>query len=257
MREHPLLMKGPLVRATLEGRKTQTRRPVKMPSHGVEPYNPGYADGAFWNYSFTDIIARSPLGRAGDRLWVRETWAWPGEEEFIYRADQWAEDMVAKWKTDPNYPQVKWSPSIHMPRRACRLVLPLVSVRVERVQDITEEDAIAEGVPHNSDRPIDKSWCAACCGHGIVERFALGMVSVDDCSECNSAKKLFRNIWISIYGQESWDANPWAWVAEWKEIPVLPVHVQRGTPPQKSSASIQRRNYANQSRKLSAKVAHQ
>jgi len=107
-----------------------------------------------------------------------------------------------------------------MPRWACRLVLPLVSVRVERVQDITEEDAVAEGVPHNSDRPIDKSWCAACCGHGIVERFALGMVSVDDCSECNSAKKLFRNIWISIYGQESWDANPWVWVAEWEDIEV-------------------------------------
>ncbi len=107
-----------------------------------------------------------------------------------------------------------------MPRWACRLVLPLVSVRVERVQDITEEDAIAEGVPHNSDRPIDKSWCAACCGHGIVERFALGMVSVDDCSECNTAKKLFRNCWISIYGQQSWDANPWVWVAEWKEIEV-------------------------------------
>jgi hypothetical protein len=235
MREHPLLMKGPLVRATLEGRKTQTRRPVKpQPSDDIVDVE--YDDIAdLWlgntkednDLGFcSSWTARCPLGRTGDRLWVRETWAWPGEEEFIYRADQWAEDMVAKWKTDPNYPQVKWSPSIHMPRRACRLVLPLVSVRVERVQDITEEDAIAEGVPHNSDRPIDKSWCAACCGHGIVERFALGMVSVDDCSECNSAKKLFRNIWISIYGQESWDANPWAWVAEWKEIPVLPVHVQ-------------------------------
>lgn len=184
MREHPLLMKGPLVRATLEGRKTQTRRPVKMPSHGVEPYNPGYADGAFWNYSFTEIIARSPLGQTGDRLWVRETWAWPGEEEFIYRADQWAARIVAKWKTDPNYPQVKWSPLIHMPRRACRLVLPLVSVRVERVQDITEEDARAEGV-----EPIGGSY-----------------------------REGFREVWQSIYG--TWDANPWVWVAEWKEIEV-------------------------------------
>jgi hypothetical protein len=109
---------------------------------------------------------------------------------------------------------------IHMPRWACRLVLPLVSVRVERVQDITEEDAVAEGVPHNSDRPIDKMWCAACLGHGVVERFALGTLSTDDCSECDTAKKLFRNIWVHLYGQELWDANPWVWVAEWEDIEV-------------------------------------
>ena len=233
MREHPLLMKGPLVRATLEGRKTQTRRPLPDVFNSPPDLIYGWLPpgewklfgatmerwGAQWRGTYPSQVL-CPLGRAGDRLWVRETWAWPGEEGFIYRAEQWAEDMVSKWKQDPNYPQVKWSPSIHMPRKACRLVLPLVSVRVERVQDITEEDAIAEGVPHNSDRPIDKSWCAACCGHGIVERFALGMVSADDCSECNTAKKLFRNCWISIYGQQSWDANPWVWVAEWKAIEV-------------------------------------
>ena len=223
MKEHPLLMKGPLVRATLEGRKTQTRRPLRnQPSIGYDLVRVCGPWAEFENdaHPLAKYSAKSPLGETGDRLWVRETWAWPGEEEFIYRADQWAEDMVAKWEQDPNYPQVKWSPSIHMPRRVCRLVLPLVSVRVERVQDITEEDAIAEGVPHNSDRPIDKSWCAACLGHGIVESFALGTASIDDCSECNTAKKLFRNIWGSIYGEESWDANPWVWVAEWKEIEV-------------------------------------
>ncbi len=198
MREHPLLMKGPLVRATLEGRKTQTRRPIKMPPHGVEPYAPGYADGALWNYSFTEVIARCPLGRAGDRLWVRETWAWPGEEGFIYRADQWAEDMVSKWRADPNYPQVKWSPSIHMPRRACRLVLPLVSVRVQRVQDITEEDARAEGLWRT-----ENGWADGATGYDVT-----------------SARAAFRELWASIYGQKSWDANPWVWVAEWKEIEV-------------------------------------
>jgi len=190
MREHPLLMQGPLVRATLEGRKTQTRRPVR-----------GSPLGEFVGWAWTDEMTRNPglwlqgswgqefdcpLGRAGDRLWVRETWAWPGEEEFIYRADQWAEDMVAKWKTDPNYPQVKWSPLIHMPRRACRLVLPLVSVRVERVQDITEEDARAEGV-----EPIGGSY-----------------------------REGFRSVMQAIYGKECWDANWWVWVAEWKEIEV-------------------------------------
>lgn len=232
MKEHPLLMKGPLVRATLEGRKTQTRRPIKpqprvsdrgCPSWGTGRGNrrlPGVPVQSCGGklVSVPDLLeGMGPLGQAGDRLWVRETWTAAmhdpkGPADCLYRADdnRGVEDLA----------EAKWTPSIHMPRWACRLVLPLVSVRVERVQDITEEDAIAEGVPHNSDRPIDKSWCAACCGHGIVERFALGMVSVDDCSECNSAKKLFRNIWISIYGQESWDANPWVWVAEWKEIEV-------------------------------------
>ena len=188
-----------------------------MPSHGIEPYSPGYADGALWNYSFREVIARCPMGQAGDRLWVRETWTAAmhdpkGPADCLYRADdnRGVEDLA----------EAKWTPSIHMPRWACRLVLPIVSVRVERVQDITEEDARAEGVPHNGDRPIDKSWCATCLGNGIVERFAFGMVSVDDCSECDTAKKLFRNIWRSLYGQESWDANPWVWVAEWKEIEV-------------------------------------
>lgn len=205
MREHPLLMKGPLVRATLEGRKTQTRRPINpQPSDDIE--NVKYDDVAdLWlgntkednDLGFcSSWTARCPLGRTGDRLWVRETWAWPGEEEFIYRADQWAEDMVAKWKTDPNYPQVKWSPSIHMPRRVCRLVLPLVSVRVERVQDITEEGAKAEGI-----RRTENGWTDGATGYDVT-----------------SARAAFQELWTSIYGQESWDANPWVWVAEWKEV---------------------------------------
>ena len=220
MREHPLLMKGPLVRATLEGRKTQTRRPIQnQPPIGlglVRVCGP-WAEFENDDPPLKKFSTKGPLGQTGDRLWVRETFTAAmhepkGPADCLYRADdnRGVEDLA----------EARWTPSIHMPRWACRLVLPLVSVRVERVQTLTEEDAIAEGVPHNSDRPIDKSWCAACCGHGIVERFALGMVSADDCSECNTAKKLFRNCWISIYGQQSWDANPWVWVAEWKEIEV-------------------------------------
>jgi hypothetical protein len=135
---------------------------------------------------------------------VRETWARPGgDEEIIYRADKWAADLVAKWKEDPNYPQVKWTPSIHMPRWACRLVLPLVSVRVERVQDITDEDAEAEGIREWA--KTDPKLCALRAAGFAVP---------------NRPKFLFRLCWISIYGEGSWDANPWVWVAEWKEIEV-------------------------------------
>ena len=193
MREHPLLMKGPLVRATLEGRKTQTRRPIKMRPHGVEPYAPGYADGALWNYSFTEVIARCPLGRAGDRLWVRETFrvdhnlSRDGHPQVVYLAGGFSVARTAPAGTRgyPD-PQDKWTPSIHMPRWACRLVLPLVSVRVERVQDITDEDAEAEGV-----EPIGGSY-----------------------------REGFRAVLTSIYGPKAWEENWWVWVAEWNHIEV-------------------------------------
>mgnify|MGYP006374007585 CR=1 FL=1 len=152
-----------------------------MPSHGIEPYSPGYADGALWNYSFREVIARCPMGQAGDRLWVRETWTAAmhdpkGPADCLYRADdnRGVEDLA----------EAKWTPSIHMPRWACRLVLPLVSVRVERLRDITEAGAKAEGV-----EPIGGSY-----------------------------REGFRAVWESIYG--SWDLNPWIWVAEWDHIEV-------------------------------------
>lgn len=206
MREHPLLMKGPLVRATLEGRKTQTRRPIKMPPHGVEPYAPGYADGALWNYSFTEVIARCPLGRAGDRLWVRETFrvdhnlSRDGHPQVVYLAGGFSVARTAPAGTRgyPD-PQDKWTPSIHMPRWACRLVLPLVSVRVERVQDITDEDAEAEGV-----EPIGGSY-----------------------------REGFRAVLTSIYGPKAWEENWWVWVAEWNHIEV---RMRRIGPESKASA---------------------
>lgn len=233
-REIPILMSGPLVRATLAGLKTQTRRPIKRenkPDPGCE-----WAECLCREIDPSDTPcvtceARFPgVAAAGDRLWVRETWRIDNNlsrdryPQVVYRADKGF--MVARNAPvgvqlgTPNPKGDIWTPSIHMPRWACRLVLPLVSVRVERVQDITEDDAIAEGVPHNSDRPIDRMWCDTCLGHGIVERFALGTLSTDDCTECDTAKKLFRNIWVCLYGQDSWVANPWVVVYEWGQIEV-------------------------------------
>ena len=233
MKEHPLLLKGPLVRATLEGRKTQTRRPVQ-PWLGRNPplwsrlidqdgkpdfdwgellYYGQDEDSLRHGFGFddsghgcpeNDAWLTSPIGQVGDRLWVRETWARPGDEEIIYRADKWAVDLVAKWKEDPNCPQVKWTPSIHMPRWACRLVLPLVSVRVERVQDITEEDAKAEGV-----EPVLMR------GIGSYPEWMRPTMR-----EVGGHQKAFELLWKQIYGDALWDDNPWVWVAEWKEIEV-------------------------------------
>ena len=190
MNEHPLLMRGPLVRATLAGRKTQTRRPI-IPQPDDDIVAVRYdAIADLWlgntpednDLGYTSSWAeRCPLGKAGDRLWVRETWTAAmhepkGPDDCLYRADdnRGVEDLA----------EAKWTPSIHMPRWACRLVLPLASVRVERVQGITEDDAKAEG-----GEPIGGSY-----------------------------REGFREVWQSIYG--TWDANPWVWVAEWKEIEV-------------------------------------
>jgi len=224
MREHPLLMKGPLVRATLEGRKTQTRRPVK-PWLGRNPplwsrllnqdgkpdfdwgellYYGQDEDSLRHGFGFddsghgdteNDAWLASPMGQADDRLWVRETWAAAmydakSPADCLYRADdnRGVEDIA----------EVKWTPSIHMPRWACRLVLPLVSVRVERVQDITEEGAKAEGL-----RRTENGWTDGASGYDVT-----------------SARMAFQELWASIYGEASWDANPWVWVAEWEDIEV-------------------------------------
>ena len=214
MREHPILMKGPLVRATLEGRKTQTRRPIKQeaqPDLGFEwseclcrEIDPNDTPCVTCSVRFPGIP------EAGDHLWVRETWQnfqnigqraadFPEHQRFpancFYRADE------SNPKTKPF--SGKWRPSLLMPRWACRLVLPLVSVRVERVQDITEEDAKAEGVERISAGPGWECWM----GYGPS-------------SSCKTARDSFRSLWISIYGEASWDLNPWVWVAEWEEIEV-------------------------------------
>lgn len=199
MQEHPLLMQGPLVRATLAGLKTQTRRPIKKEALPYTGYKWAECLCKEIDPSDTPCVTcamRFPgIPEAGDRLWVRETWTAAmhdpkGPADCLYRADdnRGVEDLA----------EAKWTPSIHMPRWACRLVLPLVSVRVERVQDINEEDAKAEGL-----RRTENGWTDGANGYDVT-----------------SARAAFQELWASIYGQASWDANPWVWVAEWKEIEV-------------------------------------
>ena len=148
MREIPMLFSTPLVQAILSGRKTQTRRPVKWPK---------WADAErdwpvlVWSSGLVNLkdgrvvnVMRAPCA-VGDLLYVRETWAWPGEEQVIYRADEWAEKFVRDSNANQLGPTIRWCPSIHMPRRFARIWLRVTDVRVERVQDISEEDARAEG----------------------------------------------------------------------------------------------------------------
>lgn len=150
MRERPILMSGPMVRAILAGTKTQTRRPVNpQPVFQFGCWFPNRGHKRALHYAnqghFRHGMPRdfSPFGQPGDRLWVRETW---GQDEALcegvqYRAS-WPQEEIEHAAENTEW---RWRPSIHMPRWACRLVPEIVSVRVERLEDITEANARAEG----------------------------------------------------------------------------------------------------------------
>lgn len=218
----PILFNTEMVRAILDGRKTCTRRIVK---HDVEvilnsPYykkHPEVAD--------KQIISKlcMPPYQPGDILYVRETWCKYDDDHIIdgrkyaYKAD--ASPISEEARKKFGY---RWRPSIHMPKEAARIWLKVTDVRVERLQDITEDGAEAEGMPDSLDYPVDKAYCPLCKGEGIigtVDVHSLGHMDVD-CPYCDSYRKRFDNLWNSI-NQKSldsygWDANPWVWVIEFE-----------------------------------------
>lgn len=207
MRERPILFNGDMVRAILRGDKTQTRRPVRVrkPSDHLVFASP-------------HASAICPFGIPGDRLWVRETWrAGIRDPEYLmdlvtgdncdvhYRADgengRWTLETIKNGtlQSAPAAPP-PWRPSIHLPRWASRLTLEVVSVRAQRVQDITEEDAKAEGV----ERISDGYWME----YGPRARCVA------------SARESFASLWRSIYGAASWEVNPWVWAVTFKRLEV-------------------------------------
>lgn len=190
-RERPILFNGPMIRAILDGSKTQTRRAVKPPpteqlyqisdSAEFAPSDPRDRDSP----DFARAIL-CPYGTPSDRLWVRETWArHPDDGGILYRA------------TDPGWDDndygIPWNPSIHMPRWASRLTLEVVSVRVERLQDITPDDAMHEGITAPM---LNDSYTTMCAG------FAL--------------------LWDSINSKRvgrTWNDNPYVWVVSFRPVP--------------------------------------
>jgi hypothetical protein len=210
-RERPILFRDEMVRAILEGRKTQTRRPVKALPPGRDASHVTIRDciyGAGWAWhdehgNCTCKGVRCPYGAPGDRLWVREAWCLEMDDQghtgrTLYRADG---GVVVKFDESGFAVQTKsgndaspWKPSIHLPRARARLPLEVVSVRVERLQAITEADAKAEGV-------------APTAGLDFTARHA------------------FATLWDSIHGSPkkgapdfSWAASPWVWVVEFRRV---------------------------------------
>ncbi|MGO4561030.1 hypothetical protein [Rhizobiales bacterium 3FA27D7] len=211
MTDRPILFSGPMVRALLAGRKTQTRR-VLSNERFASLFNGTWANEYVLdpgNQSWRDSEIRYS---AGDRLWVRESLSVASNDQGV-RWLSYAADGKDVWPTTQWHKERNSVPSIHMPRWASRLTLPVVDVRVQRLQDISEEDALAEGVPTEMEGNIgDEIYCSLCEGNGVHAAFGAGYgVTEVDCAECATAVQRFRNLWNGINAARGygWDANPW------------------------------------------------
>jgi hypothetical protein len=201
-KERPILFSAAMVRAILDGRKTQTRRVLKQaigPSLSVDSDEIGIAKlswlhGAGPGYAVEETVKRvpCPYGQPGDRLWVRETWAQPAASDpglTVYRAN-YPSCVPAGFENIPPTESITGKPSIHMPRAACRIVLEVTGVRVERLKDCSEDDAEAEGIAF--------------------------LREVPDVDETLTARQLYECLWDSINGASAWEANPWVWMVEFR-----------------------------------------
>jgi hypothetical protein len=198
MKEHPILFSVPMVKALLGGTKTQTRRIVNFPKNGVLIYSPegshverpnALSKGQYLSVPFRQPYQKGygmkgvfPKWHAGDLLWVRETFQ-PVQLASI--VTQW------RYRATDEKGQAPWKPSIFMPRKASRITLEIVSVRVERLQDISEEDAKADGA----------AWPEVLI-YGKTYGWRQG----------------YRDLWESINGPGSWAKNPWVWCLAFKKL---------------------------------------
>lgn len=229
MKERGMIFNGEMVRAILDGRKKQTRRIMKVqPSDGFHPthngynldlnahwYTPGVVDkNGYLQPAKKDVFGVAdenegytcPFGAVGDRIWVREAFQGPlVSEELLeeYRAypEKFENPEYCEYAADggprPEYCDLDdnlrhgWRPSIHMPRWASRITLEITGVRVERLRDLSEDDAKSEGITPSSG--------------GVLPGWEYRIN--------------FRDLWMSIYGADNWEANPWVWVIEFKVVP--------------------------------------
>ncbi len=195
-----------MVRALLDGRKTQTRRVVKR--CGIWEAIPGVG--------LSPMPECCPYGKIGDMIWVKETFRVNGTmagPRIKYRADdaeRWPDcpDDCPDWVADDNH----WRPSIFMRRYASRITLEITAVRVERLQDISEHDAIAEGIEpdHLANVAVGPSYWDAPGVHTIGQRVRG--------EGPKTAIEAYRALWESINGPGSWAVNPWVWVIEFRRV---------------------------------------
>jgi len=208
-KERPILLNAEMVRAVLDGRKTQTRR-IMREQPEVIPKEDEHGKPGFWipfNAGKTmvrndDMHIACPFGLKGDRLWVRETFRVHSRATdvatLVYKASEqqsWTQQTHRVPIEKCHKPAVvdKWTPSINMPRWASRITLEITGVRVERLNSMTEQEALAEG-------------CIG--GHDSIPGYMYSATPHEH----------FHHVWESIYREESWQDNPWVWVIEFKRV---------------------------------------
>lgn len=213
MKYIPILLSTQMVQARLDGRKNMTRRTKgleiinklpdnweyvgKTPEHDVPyPINRGIIGNPWYQWTKSigkseTFIAQCPYGQIGDVLWVRESFCKDINNNYVFKTMFGVSDSF------------KWKPSIYMPKAACRLFFEITDIRVERLQDISENDAISEGI-----EVLD--------GHSNYKNYLYG--DGMNYTYVKTPKLSFCTLWKSINGEESWEANPWVWVIEFKEI---------------------------------------
>ena len=204
MKARPILFNTDMVQAILAGRKTQTRRELNpQPELVTDSHDAGFRK--YWTYKGTDVTGKKsdfiescPFGQPGDLLYVRETFRLYDSSMECACYDPCT---CSRHHGKPMYfadgfsakDELKWKPSIHMPREFSRLTLEITDVRVERLQEISEEDAKAEGIK-------------AC------------EQQLDPDNNCYSATELFSMLWVSLYGHDNYAANPWVWKVSFSPI---------------------------------------
>ena len=222
MKERPIPFSAPMVRAVLNGTKTQTRRVVKPVGDDDCFVLQDYGDG-WWPYRSDDgesslkigmeIPHSCPYGQPGDRLWVREAWRVPAEFDRVKPSDLHAPSngllgtpVVYETTRHESVQFGKLRPGMFMPRWASRITLEVISVRVERLQEISRDDAEAEGIERT--------------GPGITYPFRDYLAGPDDWRRRFYPRAIdsYRSLWEQINGQGSWEANPWVWVVEFRRL---------------------------------------
>lgn len=250
----PIFFNTPMVQAILNGRKSQTRRVIKPQPDGDVCF------GICQSSTDAKSVGKTGFGNEnvlksfvsvkyheGDILWVRETWGcytddWNDADQFVYKADYpngakgyWHESEKVNWCDLP-----KWKPSIHMPREAARIFLRVTDVRAERLQDITEEDAVSEGVSKMFDNLTDteyEQWARNTrtvkakpewgytnyLWHGNIGKTITAKQSDAwqyQCSGYESARDSFSSLWESVNAKRDygWDINPWVWVISFERV---------------------------------------
>lgn len=253
MKERGMIFNAEMVRALLDGRKTQTRRIMKVqPSEDFTPMNmaletdykarwftPGIVDkDGYLQPASKEVFGvsnenegySSPYGTVGDRIWVRETFQGPlfnyeQMDEYLEDSSKFEKPEFCQYAADgghrPEYQDADdnlrhgWRPSIHMPRWASRILLEITDVRVERLNAISEEDAIAEG--------MQGVICPCCKGdseYSTSQYDAETLAVVDEipCRACESNRSKFFTLWDSIYGYGQHCIGEWVWVIEFKRV---------------------------------------